>query len=282
MADEKAYVSHAGIEQVPAHSKAEADAERRTSQTLDDLKKVTTVDTLHNDEAVKVLAAYAGDEHWTPEEEKRVVRKIDRRLLPLLILTYGLQYYDKAMLSQAAIFGLRTDLELTGNRYSFSASIFYLGFIVGATPAIIMAQRFPIERVAFAIVGIWGAAMMCTAAVGTFKGLYAQRFFLGMLESGVSPMFMLIVAGFYRKDEQALRMGAWYCATGYVSIFAPLSMFTSGSLYVCTDTNAQSITVSATSKEHCLPGNTCTSLQGQSQSSGRSSFCSTCPQIRFE
>jgi len=27
-------------------------------------------------------------------------------------------------------------------------------------------------------------------------------------------MFMLIVAGFYKKDEQALRMGAWYCATG--------------------------------------------------------------------
>lgn len=55
---------------------------------------------------------------------------------------------------------------------------------------------------------------MCTAAVSTYQGLYAQRFFLGFLESGVSPMFMLIVGGFYKKDEQALRMGAWYCATG--------------------------------------------------------------------
>jgi len=114
-----------------------------------------------------------------------------------------------------AIFGLRTDLELTkGNRYSFSASIFYLGFIVGATPAIILAQRFPIERVAFVIVSTWGICLMCTAACSTWQGLYTQRFFLGMLESGVSPMFMLIVAGFYKKDEQALRMGAWYCATG--------------------------------------------------------------------
>jgi len=106
-------------------------------------------------------------------------------------------------------------LELsTGNRYSFSSSIFYLGFIVGATPAIIIAQRFPIERVAFTIVILWGACLMCTAACHNFKALYAQRFFLGCLESGVSPMFMLIVSGFYRKDEQALRMGAWYCATG--------------------------------------------------------------------
>ena len=196
--------------------------------TLEDLKATTTIDTVHNDEAVRVLAAYAGDEHWTPEEEKRVVRKIDRKLLPLLILTYGLQYYDKAMLSQAAIFGLRADLALTtGNRYSFSSAIFYLGFIVGATPAIIMAQRFPIEKVAFVIVLVWGACLMTTAAVSNFQGLYTQRFFLGLLESGVSPMFMLIVAGFYNKHEQALRMGAWYCATGYVSIFAPLSTYLS-------------------------------------------------------
>lgn len=203
------------VEDIPNGSNEDSVVEKPASTTIEDLRKTTTIDTIHNDEAVKILATYAGDEHWTPAEEKSVVRKIDRRLLPLLILTYGLQYYDKAMLSQAAIFGLRKDLQLTvGIRYSFSSAIFYLGFIVGATPAIIMAQRFPIERVAFGIVIVWGACLMCTAAVSNYHGLYAQRFFLGLLESGVSPMFMLIVAGFYRKDEQALRMGAWYCATG--------------------------------------------------------------------
>lgn len=66
-----------------------------------DLEKTVQVDTLHQDEAMKVLASYEGPLEWTPEEEKKVVRKIDRRLLSLLVLTYGLQYYDKAMLSQA-------------------------------------------------------------------------------------------------------------------------------------------------------------------------------------
>lgn len=85
-----------------------------------------------------------------------------------------------------------------------------------------MAQRFPIERVAAGIVFIWGVVMMSTAGCRSFHGLYAQRFFLGMIESGVSPMFMLVVSGFYQKHEQALRMGIWYSATGYVSIFSPL------------------------------------------------------------
>lgn len=59
------------------------------------------IDTTHQDEAMKVLATYDGDLHWTPAEEKVLVRKIDKRLMPILILTYGLQYYDKAMISQA-------------------------------------------------------------------------------------------------------------------------------------------------------------------------------------
>jgi hypothetical protein len=59
------------------------------------------IDTTHTDEAIKVLARYAGDDSWEPSEEKRLVLKIDWRLLPLLCMTYGLQYYDKAMLSQA-------------------------------------------------------------------------------------------------------------------------------------------------------------------------------------
>ena len=122
-----------------------------------------------------------------------------------------------------ALFGLRTDLHLTtGNRYSFSSAIFYLGFIAGAYPAVYLAQRYPIERVASAITTVWGITLIVTPACKTYQALYAQRFFLGFTEAGISPMFMLIVGGFYRKNEQALRMGVWYSCTGYVSIFSPL------------------------------------------------------------
>lgn len=75
--------------------------EKTTADQLEELKKTTTIDTLHKDEGVRVLASYEGDKEWTKEEEKKLTRKIDRRLLSILCCTYGLQYYDKAMLSQA-------------------------------------------------------------------------------------------------------------------------------------------------------------------------------------
>lgn len=93
-----------------------------------------------------------------------------------------------------ALFGLREDLGLlTGTRYSYTAAIFYLGFILGTYPTMLLAQRFPVERVASATVTLWGLCLILTTVCTNYKGIYAQRFFLGVLESGISPMFMLIV-----------------------------------------------------------------------------------------
>lgn len=74
-----------------------------------------------------------------------------------------------------------------------SAAIFYLGFIVGAYPAMFLVQRFPIERVASLIVFFWGVCLILTTVCRDYKELYVQRFFLGLLESGISPMFMVSV-----------------------------------------------------------------------------------------
>ena len=64
-------------------------------RALEELKQTIKVDTLHGDEANKILVNYHGDSTWTEAEEKKLVRKIDIRLLTILCLTYGLQYYDK-------------------------------------------------------------------------------------------------------------------------------------------------------------------------------------------
>lgn len=56
---------------------------------------------IHQDKGMKILDTYDGDKEWTEEEENRLRRKVDYRLMPILCLTYGLQYYDKAMLGQA-------------------------------------------------------------------------------------------------------------------------------------------------------------------------------------
>ena len=43
------------------------------------------------------------------ETSKRVLKKIDRVIIPLLFVTYMFNFMDKAILSSAAVFGLRED-----------------------------------------------------------------------------------------------------------------------------------------------------------------------------
>lgn len=56
---------------------------------------------------------------YSPEEYKRLLRKIDRYLLPLMWFCYGVQQTDKTSLGTQAIFGLRTDTHLHGQQYSW-------------------------------------------------------------------------------------------------------------------------------------------------------------------
>lgn len=92
-------MSEAEKDQPPKYGDSPVEAVK--PEEVEDIKKTITVDTVHGDEAVKVLASYNGDQIWTEPEEKKLLKKIDRRLLSILVTTYGLQYYDKAMLSQA-------------------------------------------------------------------------------------------------------------------------------------------------------------------------------------
>ena len=69
------------------------------------------------------------NEPISKEEERKLVRKIDWLILPLIGMNYAFFYIDKTTLSYAAIFGIREDLDLVGMQYSWLSSIFYFGFL---------------------------------------------------------------------------------------------------------------------------------------------------------
>lgn len=152
----------------------------------------------------------------------RVVRKIDMFFMPTMMLGYGLIYYDKAILGSAVLFGMNKDLSLaviTSNgktdtsRLSWATSMFYFGMLAGLYPNTLLLQRFRMGRVLGPLVLLWGAIAMLTAAVTSWQGLYAQRFFLGYVESVIPTAFMIIVGSYYTQKEQALRQSLWFSST---------------------------------------------------------------------
>lgn len=76
----------------------------------------------------KELAQYVSDVRIdiTPEEDKRLLKMIDKRILAIMITTYFLQAIDKGTLSFAAIMGIREDTGLVGQQVRFTAKTPFL------------------------------------------------------------------------------------------------------------------------------------------------------------
>ncbi|EXJ57108.1 hypothetical protein A1O7_07452 [Cladophialophora yegresii CBS 114405] len=188
------------------------------------------------DIAASVVPEYA--QPWDKQVERRVVRKIDFALIPLMWMGYGLVYYDKAILGGASVFGMTTDLELkvvtdptstppkvSTTRLSWATSLFYFGMLAGVGPLTYLFQRFHLGRTIGLAVIVWGAIAMSTAGVTTYRGLWAQRFFLGFAESIMPTAFMVIISGYYTQAEQTWRQCLWYSATGGWTIIGALINF---------------------------------------------------------
>jgi hypothetical protein len=63
-------------------------------------------------------------------DNKRILRRIDLTILPIMLGVYFLQQLDKSTLSYASVFGLITDAHLGGQDYSWLGSIVYIAQLV--------------------------------------------------------------------------------------------------------------------------------------------------------
>lgn len=155
---------------------------------------------------------------YSEEEEKALVRKLDRIILPIMCLVYFCQYLDKQTLSYAAVFGLKTDLKLTGNQYSWLTSAFYISQLVSQIWNSFALSKFPIKIVTGISIFVWGALCMCLAAPNDFPAFVAVRALLGFFEGAVSPSFVIITSVYYKKSEHPIRTAAWVSCNALAQI----------------------------------------------------------------
>lgn len=69
------------------------------------------------DKALEFLRSEAIEGDVEQIDEKRLVRKIDFMIMPLMFCCYLLQYLDKSLLNYAAVMGIRQDAKLDTEEY---------------------------------------------------------------------------------------------------------------------------------------------------------------------
>ena len=133
------------------------------------------------------------DDSWRKAYEKKLLRKIDFRLLPLLVLCYLLNFLDRSNLAQARLGGLEDDLGMEGTDFNLATSIFFVGYLLMQLPSNLLITRLKPSIYLGSAVAVWGVVSTCNAAVHSFSGLLAVRIMLGIAEAPFFPGILILI-----------------------------------------------------------------------------------------
>jgi hypothetical protein len=124
---------------------------------------------------------------FTPEEQKKILRKVDYRLIPVLGCMYCVSLMDRTNLGVAMVAGMGVDLKLTGERYSLVVLLFFITYVALQPPATVVLRKVGPRIFLPSIVVIWGAVMIGFGFVKEWHTLLPLRLVLGIFEAGFFP-----------------------------------------------------------------------------------------------
>ncbi|EFE43420.1 hypothetical protein TRV_01805 [Trichophyton verrucosum HKI 0517] len=138
--------------------------------------------------------------------EKKVIRKMDMRLIPALALLYLLSFLDRGNIGNAKIEGLDVDLGLKGGQFNWCwcecKKDRHANYCLDL-PSIMLA---------------WGTVV-------DYKGLLIARIFLGVAEAGLYPGVAYYITMWYCRHEVQLRQAMFFSAASIAGAFSGLLAF---------------------------------------------------------
>lgn len=104
-----------GSHEKPSHDAAH---EAEVGREVDALPETKWKHPLDADEAMVAVSAL-GNVEIDDATNKRLLQRIDIRLMPLLCLVYALNFLDRSTLSFASVMGMKEDIRLKGDNYEW-------------------------------------------------------------------------------------------------------------------------------------------------------------------
>ncbi|KAE8150645.1 major facilitator superfamily domain-containing protein [Aspergillus avenaceus] len=139
-------------------------------------------------------------------EERWLLRKLDIALLGIGCLGFFLKYLDQTNLSNAYVSGMKEDLQMYGNEYTYAGTCYIVAYAVMQIPSTLIIQKVrPRYWLAAMEIG-WGAFTLAQAGMHNVGQLYAFRFLVGFFESSFFPCMLFVLGSWYTKAELAKRI----------------------------------------------------------------------------
>ncbi|VDB90095.1 unnamed protein product [Peniophora sp. CBMAI 1063] len=162
------------------------------------------------------------DEIESRKLTRRILLKLDLRILPILALLFLASFIDRTNIGNAGIAGLKTDAHLKGDQFNITLAVFYASYVVVELPSNWVLKRIRANRWLSLLVFVWGTVTTLMGLVDSFGSLAAVRVVLGFCEGGLLPGMMLYLSTMYKRHELQLRVGIFYASASLSGAFGGL------------------------------------------------------------
>jgi MFS family permease len=140
------------------------------------------------------------------EEERRVVRKLDVCVLPVVMLLYIVAFLDRVNIASVAVTDFKRDLRLKEHEFNVGLSVFYVSYIVLELPMTMAVRRYGPRLVLPTMAVLWSVVTLFTGFVTDYAGMLAVRLLLGATEAGIFPGLNYYISTLYKRGEISKRI----------------------------------------------------------------------------
>lgn len=143
---------------------------------------------------------------FSPKRAAAIRRRIDLRLIPALGFMYGISLMDRKNVSNAAIAGMREDLDLLeGYRYSLITLCFFITYVIFQPPMTVICRKVGPRIFLPGICLLWGCVIVGLGFGKNWTTLVGLRLVLGILEAGYFPGCVYLLSTWYTRCKTAAR-----------------------------------------------------------------------------
>ncbi|KAF2011660.1 MFS general substrate transporter [Aaosphaeria arxii CBS 175.79] len=176
------------------------------------------------DEKIEVINDTRGT-NIDPVAEKKLLRKLDLRVLPPLFVLFLMAFLDRTNIGNARIQGMTKDLKMEKQDYNIALFVFFIPYILFEVPSNLIIKKLAPSTWLSIIMVLWGISTIGMGLVHTFGGLVAMRALLGFFEAGLFPGCIYLISMYYKRFELQWRMTLFFTASIIAGGFSGLLAF---------------------------------------------------------
>ncbi|PCH36326.1 MFS general substrate transporter [Wolfiporia cocos MD-104 SS10] len=167
----------------------------------------------------EIAEVYNPDVDVSRVDERKLMRKIDWRLVPWLSFLFLLSFLDRTAVGNAKLYGMEQDLHITDTQYLIALTVFFFPYAAFEVPSNILLKRMrPSIWLSF-LMFAWGIMM---GLVHDYGGLLIMRWLLGAFEAGLFPGVNYYLSCWYKRSEFGLRAAVFFSAATIAGAFGGL------------------------------------------------------------